>query len=68
MAYKSNKKRYIYGKYYFKMAGKAPIPLNMDGSPRKGISNVFYDTFKEWLKLPNREDYRVTSKIGERVC
>lgn len=63
MPYKSTKKRYIYGKYYFKLVGKAPIPLNNDGSPRKKISNPFYETFKEWCKLPNREDYRVRGNI-----
>lgn len=63
MAYKSTKKRYIYGNYYFKMAGKAPIPLNMDGTPRKRISDIFYDNYKEWFSLPNREDYRVRGVV-----
>lgn len=67
MSYKCNHKRYIYGKYYFELSKKAPIPLNMDGSPRKRISNSFYENYKEWSALPNKEDYRVITAKGVRV-
>lgn len=62
MPYVCTHKRYIYGKYYFELAKTGPIPLNMDGTPRKGISDPFYKNYKEWLSLPNREDYRVVKE------
>jgi len=57
--HKYTKKIYKYKDRIFTFSIKGVTPLNSTGEKRKIVSDTFLNIYREWAKLPNREDYRI---------
>ena len=52
-------KVYEYKGWLFEMSYSGPWPLKKDGTPRERAGNKFWNMYKEFDKLPDKESYRV---------
>ena len=52
-------KVYEYKGWLFEMSYFGPWPLKVDGNPRERAGKKFWDMFKEFDKLPDKESYRI---------